>query len=345
MSLTVPQSNARPGRAPEIRVEADRTGEAVARLGGAMKGLGDRYVADFVEREGGKLEAGFAGDLTRLRREFEETGDPTTIDRDWGGRVSALKTQYMQSAQARAGSDNLAQHLMGPVGDSFDLVAARHASALGVRSVAMRATEGMQSLDAFDETMADTWDDGDTGLRDMAEQAQGASVDQAVRAGLLTPEAGEARKMQWRARVENVALRALAEGDPPVFSERAADPADDLALRLADDGDARRLASARGFVADTPEAVARMADDLARMDALPEAERTVWLDREVQQALGKRRAGLGRPMFHTGGPLEAAGLQAVAQRLLAARRSGKIDDATFAREATRLRAISGTFDG
>ncbi|MDR6266537.1 hypothetical protein [Roseobacter sp. N2S] len=192
--ITIPQAGQIRRRAPDIRVEADQTGGAVAQFGQVLTQIGRKVEDDHANAQLDQLRLDMQRDLAGLRQQYDNSSDPTEIDTGWQSGAAEIHDKYSQMAVSR--NKKKIDHFFQSVSD-------RHGLALGQRSIDLRQDRDKGVLlRAEDQAVTDaavartpeereaiynTYDDQ---LADMAERNV-ISAEEAVRRGLANRENGE----------------------------------------------------------------------------------------------------------------------------------------------------------
>ncbi|WP_226783194.1 hypothetical protein [Oceaniglobus trochenteri] len=208
MTLTVPQSNARPGRAPQVRVEANGAGEAIEQFGQVMNKVGTRIVEDRLSRATARAETDFTRDIGQLRLEFDQMTDPDEIDAQWGPRVAELKARYIEGQDPRV-RDRL------DIG--FDRLANTHANALGARAIALGQQQREADWITYRHETLNQAARSDPETRDELLSTGLAKIDSLVTDGTITADEGALRKVRLIGDADNASATSLIAEDPAAF--------------------------------------------------------------------------------------------------------------------------------
>lgn len=237
------------------------------------------------------------------------------------------------------------RRLVAGIKDAFPVVAAAFTAAAINPMAAARAIDQAPVAQVFDRTLVD----------DMAGADAVALADDLSAVGVANA-AGEALQLYG----QPVLLRAYEAGVAPEdvdadlspaqsarlraaqvreFDIAGSDPADEVSDRIDASPDAAALADAVGYTPDSPEAVAAMRDLLSQMDALPAEARGDFIDGLASERRQRELQSYGRPLFYDGPEITRDGLQAAAQRIVTAYRSGRISENVYAVQAALIQNL------
>lgn len=296
--LTVPRAGLSAGAAPNIRLAAPDTGEAIARFGQQMLQVGTRMETDRLDREMQRIGTEMTRDLGQARLEFEQVTDPDAIDRDWPARMAAIRQSYL-TGQGADGAPRVDPKNAERFGLAFDELSNRHALALAGNAVALRHSQreaGWVEYRHELETQAATTDPAtaETLL------AQGeAAIDARVKAGSISPEQGAKEKLDLRGSVANAAAIGEIDRDPEGFLEAAGRGEYDA---LGAEAVAARRVQAEGAIAARDKAAAQAADTQYRAWK----SRTEGRLRDIIGVIGKGRVSADEAILSDPAVQEAA---------------------------------------
>lgn len=342
--LTVPVSNARPGRAARpVAQPAGGAAEGLADFGEVMfrvgAGLERERLDSEMQRNQVDLMEGFAG----LRASVVGQDDPDAAAVAWEAGVADLRQRFLEPGEGGRAAVDPAN--VERFGITFDTLRLRHEGVFGRELVAARTALRERRSDEVMRAGRDMFvRSADPQLRAAALEQVNDHLAREVQSGRLSAQEAQGRRDNWLAQAEtDLVLAAVDADDEEAYAPAEPDPALAVEIAIARDPDAARLARAVGYVSDSPGAVAEMQarlDDMAQMDM---AGRDAWVARLVDERGVRLRAGLAMPRFLTG---EATrdGLRDAAERLVAAHRAGHLAAGEYEQEARRVQAMWRTYD-
>lgn len=207
MVLTVPQAGTGEGaRSARVRVEAPQTGTAVAGFGQAVKGFAERIETDRLRSQSTRARIDMQADMNNLRLEMEQIGDPDEIDTQMPMRLRELRQKYVDNAPHAKLQEDL--------GFAFDELANRQSFAVGAQSIELRQSRARAELNQFGDVVLQGAHGQDPGVRAAMIGQYADAVADAVDAGHLTPEQGEAKLSGLLQDADDTAALRLLEDDP-----------------------------------------------------------------------------------------------------------------------------------
>lgn len=217
MTLTVPRSNASPGRAARaVGVEPNTAGDALANLGQTMFEVGTAVENDRLDRQMQRLQVDMTRDLNQLRLETEQIGDPDTAEQSWQTGIQNLRQTY-ETGRGQDGRQLVDPKNTERFGLAFDDLANRHAFGIGRRTLELRNAERQATYMAYTHEAAKAYATGDEEVRAGTLADLDAMVDADVRAGRIDASEGQRRKQEFRADGDNARAIAMISVDPEGF--------------------------------------------------------------------------------------------------------------------------------
>jgi hypothetical protein len=335
MSLTVPSGGTSPSRSGPYRnglyraqpVEVDTSGAALAQFGQVLAQLGSTLERDRRTHAKNRAEVDSARGMNALAAQVGAIEDTYEAEQAWADGVERLRAE----AHGAEGPYRLAGLDRDEFDLQFDALRDRHAAVLGPRFVAGRAEAQARDVAQMGEALAETW----LGATGPARRAVAAQYEEflarQVAEGDMPPAVAQATLAAWEDHVDQMDI-AAAEVEDPDMPQPAPDPVMQVADRLRADPDLATLARLRGFDGLDPEQLAEMQALAADFDGMTPEDRAGVLAEERR----RRAAALPRPMFQSGGTLDAAGLSQAAARLRAAWRRGDITEDQMIAQAELL---------
>lgn len=211
MALTVPKAGIIAGRAPNtgaIPVPQSNLGGVMADFGAKMAQVGQQMETDRLQRDLGRARVSMMQGLNNLGLEFEQIGDPDTIDREFMPKTEELKQELFQSIDPKNQED---------AGLIFDEMRAAQGAKLGARAIDLRQSQRRADLDALSDTVVQSWAGSTPEMKRVAMGTLDDQLDQLLSSGAITPEEAQTYRLKTvRSGVSTEANRDLTS-DPQKF--------------------------------------------------------------------------------------------------------------------------------
>lgn len=216
MTLTVPKSNARPGRAARPGpVVPNEAGAALAELGQTLEAVGTAVENDRLDRQMQRLQVDMMRDLNGLRLEAEKIGDPDAAEAAWAEGVERIRASYGQPGED--GRPRLDPKNEERFNLAFDGLADRHAFSLGRRTIELRNAQRQANFLAYAHAATQTYATGDDEMRAATLADLDAMIEADLASGRIDAAEAQRRKMAFRSDGDNARAIQLIGADPDGF--------------------------------------------------------------------------------------------------------------------------------
>ena len=213
MTLTVPRAGTSGGAAARVRVETPQVGAAVAEFGQVMKQIGDRTLADTLQREALRFQTDLTADMNTLRLEVSQIADPDQAETTWMERSQELRKTYLEG-QREDGRPHVSPANVERFGLVFDELNNRNAFSVGKQVLGQRHAEREATYIRHVQVAGQAAAIGDADARQIQMDLLIDHVDQLEAAGVIDAAEAERRRIGAVSEIDNVRAMRLMSDDP-----------------------------------------------------------------------------------------------------------------------------------
>lgn len=213
MALTVPKAGIMAGSAPQmasVPMPRNDTGAVFAEFGQRMAQVGGAMEQDRLQRDLGRARVSMMQGMNNLRLEFEQIGDPDTLDREFGPRTEALKQDLFQSIDPK---NHDSASLI------FDEMRAAHGAQLGARAIDLRQSQRRADLDALADTVVRSWAGSTPEMKAVSMGQLDDQLGQLRASGAISPEDEQAYRLKVLGSADEVEATQALNTDPHGFMD------------------------------------------------------------------------------------------------------------------------------